>query len=261
MDRPSSDGRFFCGETDMKDKKDEILLARVAHACEANYEPQFFDFCDEAMQAKMDGILKKSGEPYGFWGGMPMAGRKMLCVYPGYTAWEDLEWPMMAAVFDADFPLEHRNVLGELMALGITRECLGDIYVGDPQVQIIFHAKIYPFLKQNLTRIKGRVVTTDYLPAQDIKAYEPAFKELDVVAASCRVDGLIGKIWGFSRGDALTAIHQGRLRVNYQPVDKGDFRVKTGDILSLRGKGKAVIGDLAGVTKKGNQRIRVRKYV
>ena len=58
------------------DKKDEFLLARVEEACQNNYAPQFFDFQDEAMQMKMENILKHSGEPYLFWGEWKMRGEK-----------------------------------------------------------------------------------------------------------------------------------------------------------------------------------------
>ncbi|MGL4548138.1 hypothetical protein [Eubacterium aggregans] len=50
----------------MKDKKEEIFLARVSDACERNYEPRFFDFCDEAMQSKIERLLKGKWEPYAF---------------------------------------------------------------------------------------------------------------------------------------------------------------------------------------------------
>ncbi len=299
----------------MKDKKDEIIMARVADQCQHNYEPHYFDFMDEALQMKVEPILRKSGEPYAFWGGMEEAGRKMLCIYPDYRE-EDLQWPMMAATctadfdldhrnilgelmalkvvegddnvrihdgradfcpFDvlpvidghqsflatctADFDLDHRNILGELMAMGITRECLGDINLEEGQVQIIFIKRMLPFFELNFNKLKGRPVKVTYRDAHHIIPFTPHFKTLELVIASDRVDGLIGKIWGFSRQDALTYIKQKRLRVNYEEVVKNDARVKAGDILSLRGKGKARVVDLGGQTKKGKIRAVVEKYV
>lgn len=244
----------------MKDKKDEIIMARVADQCQHNYEPHYFDFMDEALQMKVEPILRKSGEPYAFWGGMEEAGRKMLCIYPDYRE-EDLQWPMMAATCTADFDLDHRNILGELMAMGITRECLGDINLEEGQVQIIFIKRMLPFFELNFNKLKGRPVKVTYRDAHHIIPFTPHFKTLELVIASDRVDGLIGKIWGFSRQDALTYIKQKRLRVNYEEVVKNDARVKAGDILSLRGKGKARVVDLGGQTKKGKIRAVVEKYV
>lgn len=245
----------------MKDKKEEIFLARVADACERNYEPRFFDFCDEAMQSKIERLLKGKGEPYAFWGGMEGAARQMLCIYPEYCNGEDLKWPLMAAAFQKNFSMDHRNVLGELMAMGITRECLGDIHVGENEVQIIFAARMKPFFEQNLNKMKGRSITVEYRGPEEIRSYTLQFKSLDLVVSSLRVDGIIGKIWGFSRQDALTYIKQRRLRVNYEEITKNDFQIKVGDILALRGKGKARIAEIGGMTKKGNTRLVIEKYI
>ena len=185
----------------------------------------------------------------------------MLCVYPDYLDADALEWPMLAVLFPKEFPMDHRNVLGELMHLGITRECVGDINVGDDAVQVIFAQRLRDFIALNFTKIKGRSIKPQILEASQIRAFELKFKRLELVAASDRLDGIINKIWGFSRQDSLTYIRQRRVRVNYEEVTKNDYRVKTGDIISLRGKGKAVVTQLGGATKKGNLRLIVDKYI
>ncbi|MDO4287660.1 MAG: YlmH/Sll1252 family protein [Eubacterium sp.] len=243
------------------DKKDSFLLARLEDACEKNYAPQFFDFYDEAMQAKMTRQLQRSGEPFAFFGGMAEAGRKMLCIYPEYVEADSLEWPMLALRFQADFPLEHRNILGELMGMGITRECIGDINVDDGEVQVIFVERLRDFMAMNFTRVKGRSIKPEFYPVSEIKGYALKFKRLELVAASDRLDGIINKIWGFSRQDSLTYIRQRRVRVNYEEVEKNDFRVKSGDVIALRGKGKARVVSLGGQTKKGKLRLVVDRYV
>lgn len=245
----------------MKDKKEEIVLARVEDACENLWEPRFFDFCDEAMQQKMTRILNRAGCPYAFWGGFPSAGRKMLCVYPDYVDGEALEWPMMAARFPREGDYGHRNVLGELMALGITRECLGDISLDDDEVQVVFSARIAPFIRQEFVKVKGRPIRAAFGGPETIRDYPLHFETLDVVAASPRVDGVLGKIWGMSRQNVVEAVKQGRVQINYEEVAHRDARLEEGDIISFRGKGKARIDHFGGITKKGNLRITVKKYV
>lgn len=247
----------------MTEKKDAFMLARIAEACEYNYEPRYFDFCDMAMQKKLIPVLNRSGVSYSFFGGTPEAERKMLCIYPEYVDEQELVWPMAALRFRADFPIDHRNVLGELMASGITRECLGDISVSDGEVQVIFSARLLPFFRENITKFKGRSVKIEWLgDHHDIKSYPIAYKAMSIVTASDRVDGLIGKIWGFSRQDALEMIKQKRLRLNGEAVLKNDHRFEAGDVLSLRGKGKAKVAEISNSkTKKGNLRVAVWKYI
>ncbi|MEG0377804.1 MAG: YlmH/Sll1252 family protein, partial [Eubacterium sp.] len=173
----------------------------------------------------------------------------------------DIEWPILAAIFSKDFALDHRNVLGELMHLGITRECIGDIYVGEDEVQIIFVERLRDFMLMNLNKVKGRSVKLTFLKSHEIKEFELKFKRMDLVAASDRLDGVINKIWGFSRQDSITYIKQRRVRVNYEEIIKNDYRIKSGDVIALRGKGKAKIIEFGGQTKKGNLRLVVDKYI
>jgi RNA-binding protein YlmH len=212
------------------------------------------------FQQKIADTIKHSGVPYLFFGGHPDAERKMLCIYPDYLSSEDLEWPIFAIEFEKVMPIDHRNVLGELMHLGITRESIGDIDVGDEKVQIIMHQRLQEFMWINFNQIKGREIRTTIKTSQQIESFEKNYKRLSVVVASNRIDGIINKIWGFSRQNSLVLIKQGKLRVNYVEIYKNDFRLKSGDILSLRGKGKAKIISMDERTKKGNIRLEVDRY-
>ncbi|KAF5076703.1 YlmH/Sll1252 family protein [Acetobacterium wieringae] len=245
----------------MTEKKDTFLLSRITDACCKNFKPRFFDFYDEVFQQKIADTIKHSGVPYLFFGGHPDAERKMLCIYPDYLSSEDLEWPIFAIEFEKVMPIDHRNVLGELMHLGITRESIGDIDVGDEKVQIIMHQRLQEFMWINFNQIKGREIRTTIKTSQQIESFEKNYKRLSVVVASNRIDGIINKIWGFSRQNSLVLIKQGKLRVNYVEIYKNDFRLKSGDILSLRGKGKAKIISMDERTKKGNIRLEVDRYI
>jgi RNA-binding protein YlmH len=185
----------------------------------------------------------------------------MLCIYPEYVSSEDLEWPIFAIEFKKMIPIDHRNVLGELMHLGITRESIGDIDMGEDKVQIIAHQRLQDFLWINLNQVKGREIKTTIKEWHQIQSFEKNFKRLSVVVASNRLDGIINKIWGFSRQNSLVLIKQGKVRVNYMEITKNDFRLKSGDIISLRGKGKAKIIGMDERTKKGNIRLEVDRYI
>ncbi|AFA48944.1 YlmH/Sll1252 family protein [Acetobacterium woodii] len=244
----------------MTDKKDRYLLSRITAACQRNYEPQFFDFYDEMLQKKIVDTINNSGVPYLFFGGYSDAERKMLCIYPEYLLEAELDWPIFAIEFDKTFPLDHRNVLGELMHLGITRESVGDINIGDKTVQILVHQRLHDYLWTNFNQVKGREINVRLKEYAQISGFQKEFKRLSVIVASNRLDGIINKIWGFSRQNSLVYIKQGKVRVNYTEIGKNDFRLQPGDIISLRGKGKARIVSMNERTKKGNIRLEVDQY-
>lgn len=245
----------------MLEKKDVFLLSRIQNACENNYEPHFFDFYDEGFQVKIEDTIKHYGVPYVFFGGNSEALRKMLCIYPEYLSESDLKWPIMGIIFEKTFEVDHRNILGELMHLGITRESIGDIDINDRLVQIIVKEHLADFFLINFNKVKGRNIKPKFIEVKEIQVFVKNFKRLSIVVASERIDGIINKIWGFSRQDSITYIRQGRLRINSLEMIKNDFKIKAGDIISLRGKGKAKIISMDTRTKKGNIRMEIDKYI
>lgn len=245
----------------MMEKKDGFLLSRIEDACTKNFEPRFFDFYDETLKRKIEDTIKHYGVPYVFFGGHLEAQRKMLCIYPDYLFEEDLEWPIFAIVFEKTISIDHRNVLGELMHMGITRESIGDIDLNEDLVQVIANKRLQDFFLINFNKVSGHSIKPEFIKYSEIKVFERNFKRLILVVASNRIDGIINKIWGFSRQDSLTYVKQGKVRVNYEVISKNDFRIKANDIISVRGKGKARIIDMDHLTKKGNIRMEVDKYI
>ena len=145
--------------------------------------------------------------------------------------------------------------------LELDNHCIGDIHVGGDETQVIFHEKIYLFLRNNFTQIRGKRIVPSFYPSPEIRAYAPKFEEKIITVSSPRIDAVIDRIWGISRQGAAEAIHQKRLWVNYREIRKKDLTVKPGDIISFRGKGKAKVSDFVGVSKKGKQRIKIERYI
>ncbi|MSS19109.1 hypothetical protein FYJ52_01600 [Eubacteriaceae bacterium RF-744-FAT-4] len=250
----------------MNEKKENVVLSRIEDAVYKQDRLYFFDFYDEAMQAKIEMFLQKNKAHYVLDGGFPDAARKKLCVIP--TDWisfidpkKDIDWPMMAVRFPRNFAFAHRHVLGTLMGLGIEHKCIGDINLDEDECQVIFDEKIYPFLKNEFVSIRGRSINPQYFDYQHIRPFALKTKNLVITVNSPRIDAVIDRIWGISRQTAEAAVRQSRVRVNYTEITKKDFSVKAGDIISFRGKGKAKIAAFIGKSKKGKIQIQVEKYL
>ena len=76
-----------------------------------------------------------------------------------------------------------------------------------------------------------------------------------------RLDCLVAAVFKLSRPSAAEAIKQGLVYVNSSQLLKSDYNLKEGDKLVLRGRGKAVIGELAGHSKKGRLHLNIKKYL
>lgn len=244
----------------MTDKKENYRLTRIEEACENNSYPVYFDFFDERLQMKIEDIIKHYNVQYLFFGGNENAQRQMLCIFPDYVAVSDLEWPICSLVFEVKGKLDHRNVLGTLMSLGITRDLIGDIDVSEKWGQIIVNERIADFIVNNLRQINHTNIDLKVKKIGEILIFERQFEQKEIVIASDRLDGAIGKIFGHSRQLSLDMIRQKKVRLNYQEVTKKDCRLAQGDIISLRGKGKARIISMDEKTKKGNIKMIVEIY-
>ncbi|WKY46373.1 YlmH/Sll1252 family protein [Eubacteriaceae bacterium ES3] len=244
----------------MTDKKESYRLSRIEEACENCSYPVYFDFYDERLQNKIEDIVKRYDVRYLFFGGNQNAQRQMLCIFPDYCDECDLEWPIQSLVFDVKEKLDHRNVLGALMSLGISRDLIGDIDVSEHLGQIIVNERITDFIEKNLVKISHQSINLKVKRLDEILTFERQFVEKSIVVASDRLDGIIGKIFGHSRQISIEMIRQKKVRLNYEDVSKNDCRISEGDIISLRGKGKARVTSMDEKTKKGNIRMIVEIY-
>ena len=245
----------------MNEKKTTFLYAHLDDACKYLYKPVFFDFFTMAEQAGIEDFLKNRKVSHLFFGGFEDCERKMLCLYPDDADPDELIWPMGALRFPRNFKFDHRHVLGTLMSLGITRESLGDISLSEDEVQVIFKAHLASFLEREFVNLRGKTIKPAFFDACDIRAFPRAFKTLGITVNSERVDSVIARIWGLSRQDAALAVKQGRVRINDAEVGKLTVKVKPGDVIALRGHGKAVIEGFDGNTKKSRLRLTIKKYV
>ncbi|NMC55845.1 MAG: hypothetical protein GYA50_01310 [Eubacteriaceae bacterium] len=244
---------------------DKLITAKAhdwARAAMKNNSCSFYDFFDPAGCEKISDIIKEYSEiECSFYGGYDYAERKMLSVYPkGYEPSED-EYAISILSFKKNGDITHRDVLGSLMGLGISREKTGDIIFGDEDNFIILKENIADYVLMNLTRIGNSEVCLEKIDAYKIDAKEPEGKELDVIVASMRADGIISAAFKISRSLSLQYIKAERVKINHELLTKQAKELKEGDMVSVRGKGRMEIIKEAGKTKKGNIKLTVKRYV
>ena len=189
-------------------------------------------------------------------GGYGDAERVMLRVCP----YEDEEetFPIKSLDFTVKDEFDHRDVLGSILALGISREPIGDILVFDGGFRVFVSEKIADFIVSELKRV-GRY-PAEYAPLRSELKYEPEFASDSGTVASPRLDSVVAEITNLSRQDAVSLVEKGFVSVNHMIVQKTSHTVEENDVLSVRTKGKYKIDDLSGISRKGRVIIKYRKY-
>ena len=202
----------------------------------------------------------KQGEKYKLFGGYEDAERVMLGVLPDWC--ESPVFPIKAISFkfrECD-SLSHRDFLGTLMALGITRETIGDILVENGRAVVFATDDVAKFILTQVNKVGNVGVTlnegyAESLPSLGIK------QEFSVTVASTRVDCVIAAICNMSRNGAAEKITDGLVSVNSICVTKPTLIIHEGDKISIRQKGRFQIISHNGYSKSGRIILKYNKYV
>ena len=139
--------------------------------------------------------------------------------------------------------LTHRDYLGAMMNLGYERKEFGDILT-DGTLGYLFLAKpIAEDVKESLVRVKHTPVSASLLPPGSCP-FVFRFQEKRITLAHNRIDAIIKEAFDLSRRDSQEKIGKEEVFVDGRTIKDNSYRVKAGQRISVRGKGKFIyIGD------------------
>ncbi len=206
-----------------------------------------------------------------YYGGYEDAERQLLIFAPDFYGIENVEDffltnvednPVCAIKIEKDrfSSLSHRDYLGSLMGLGIKREMLGDIKVTDKGCTVFALKSISGYICENLVKVGRGSVSCTVADVSEGYEHEEKSKTVFSSVASLRLDNIASAAFNLSRSNAVNAIEGGTVYVNSVQIMKKDYVVREGDKVVLRGKGKAVVEEILGESKKGRIHINIKKY-
>lgn len=155
--------------------------------------------------------------------------------------------------------LEHKHYLGTILSLGIKREVLGDLIVKNGVCYGIIKKNMLDFLIENILKINSSPVEISEIEENEIPKSE--FEDLQITLTSLRLDSLISELTNLSRNAATSYIDIGNIQINYEVCREKNFKLKEGDIITIRKYGKYIIGEERGFTKKSKLKISIKKYI
>ncbi len=156
--------------------------------------------------------------------------------------------------------ISHRDILGALMALGVERGVVGDIIADAPVAALVCLPEMSGHIAQNLTKI-GRVgVTVSPVPLNGLPVKSESLAEKTDTVASPRLDAMLSAAFDLSRGDAAKLIAAGYVSLNHIVCLQPAKEAAEGAMLSVRGKGRAKVLEVGGLSKKGRIFVRIGTY-
>ncbi|XP_057970778.1 uncharacterized protein LOC131159661 isoform X2 [Malania oleifera] len=158
-------------------------------------------------------------------------------------------------------PCSHGDFLGAILGTGIAREKIGDIILqGQKGAQILVVPELVEFLLSSLDKVGNVPVTCRKIPLPAIEYEPPRTKSFKTIEASLRVDAIASAGFKISRSKLVDLISNGDVRINWTMVTKNGTILKTGDIVSVSGKGRLKIGEINS-TKKGKFAVELIRYL
>mgnify|MGYP003287848839 FL=1 len=249
--------------------KEELLLQkRLAELSRIAYTREIVTF-SEFLNLNELNILHTTPKDmllsqYKTYGGYGLSERQMAAFLPD-ALYYDSQYPIQIieiSPVNRKFAeeLSHRDYLGAVMNLGIERCKLGDILVEDGKAILFAKEELAGYIMEHLTRIRHTTVKTSILSAFE-DSYEPRYEELKGTVASVRLDTVLSLAYPLSRSKITGLIEGARVFVNGKLVTSNGYRLKEGDILSVRKMGRIGYNGILSETKKGRYMVSIRKYI
>ena len=194
-----------------------------------------------------------------FDGGWPDAERVQVCFHPAWAepeftaVWTEIRW---AAKFAH---VEHRDLLGSLMALGMDRAFFGDLIALEDRAYLLCLPEVAARLPVEWDKA-GNVPIRVQLLAEAPAIEPPRGESLRDTVASLRLDCVLAAGMKTSRSRAAEIIRTGAVAVDHMPEERTDRVLAAGQLLSIRGFGRIRLVEVGSPTRKDRLPVRLEIF-
>jgi RNA-binding protein YlmH len=252
------------------DQELRLVLARALDKLEAAQRrsiPAHTPFLSPAQRAAVEGLIAASGHPRHLFTGGYEGAERTICVFlPDWLEAED--WPAGDHPIDAleltapaGAELTHRDWLGSILGLGLTREKLGDLLVRENRCQALVLSETADIVRSQLDKVGRYPVKAAPLDLTALTVPEQTVKVIRDTFATLRLDAVTASAFSLPRSKAAALISSGRVSLNHVECTKPDRAVGEGDVIACRGSGKCVVKSITGQSKKGRIMAELERYL
>lgn len=255
------------------DKQEKILLYNVIDKIKESYEKNeiivtnFYNLNE--LSLIKENILKfiNNAEIYG---GYDNFDRNVLIIFPSKEKNNDEYITKnignsiccIKVIYDkyVTSKISHRDILGTILSLGINRNLIGNIYINDKYAHVVVKNEISDYIIKNIDKVKNTRVKLEKIDiSKKIDIIDDGIEDT-ILVNSFRLDNVLSVYLKTSRSIACEYINQGKVFINWSEQNKIDKLVKIADVISIKGKGRIVIKEIKGITKKGKNILDIIKY-
>ena len=221
-------------------------------------EPKEQETVVRAVSSSADVVVKR-------YGGYRGAVRRKTVVMPAYYV--DEAYDPKVSFFalrgggDAD-NTDRESIAASLRAMGILRESIGDLFWTGQEWQGVVDALVFEGGDNRGGRGRGNRGLGGLAELDPAEVAYPGqlAKAIRATVASMRLDAVAGAGFPASRTRLAQEIKVGRFRVNGVTCDSPAAHVSSGDVIVCRGRGRLVVDEVGGATKRGRISLVLTRY-
>ena len=161
------------------------------------------------------------------------------------------------------FDIDEGNTefLGSLMGLNIKRELMGDLILEDDRGYIPVSEKISGHILSELKQVGKVLCKVREISLSDMeKLPKYKFDDKIITVPSKRLDSIVSAITNLSRTKVIEPIEKGKVLIDYFPEKDKSKMLELDTVITIRGYGKYRLFSDRGETKKGKERLLIKKY-
>lgn len=219
-------------------------------------EPEEQETVARALSGNADIVVKR-------YGGYRGALRRKTVAMPAYYIDEAYDpqvsfFALRGTAAAGSVGHEHESLVACLRAMGIPRESMGDLFWTGQEWQGVIDAQVFSGGRGG----RGDRALPDLAELDPAEVSYPgqAAKTMRATVASMRLDAVAGAGFPASRTRLAQEIKVGRFRINGVAVDSPAAHVSPGDVIVCRGRGRLVVEEVAGATKRGRTCVVLTRY-
>lgn len=218
-------------------------------------------FLDDAKISVLEDAIKYYGMSPQYYGGFIGSDRVRAIISLNDASLDEFKIVVYKIKYNKKYyEITHRSILGSIMALGIKRECIGDILITeDRNAYFACTREISEYIYNELHQIGNATVELEIEEAEieNVIRYEEKLHFL----SSMRLDVILASSYQMSRSEAFEYIKNGLVSVNHVVTQNPSKIITLNQELSVRHKGRVKIKEIGGISKSGRIAVVLAKRV
>lgn len=248
-------------------KEDRLFFSHIMDlilAVDKHGSVRFSNFLGlHQISLAQNALASQKCRSYLLFGGHDAPERRILGIFPDEDCMFTELFPIetVCVSYPRDAEIAHKDILGSLLGLGIKRDCIGDILVGEGYSIFFVADSVCDFIMNELSKIgRFNVSLTKGVPQRPFPSLAE-YEDIGITVSAMRLDAVVAALSRLSRDKAAKLVLSGGVSVDGKPILNINYQLTAERIVSIRRYGKYLIGGQQGVTKKGRLHLICKKYV